>query len=46
MQSRREANARNAITPQGGKAGVPRREMDEDAAFEAGFSSVRGVRNR
>lgn len=46
VQSRREATARNAITPQGGKAGVPRREMDEDAAFEAGFSSVRGVRSR
>lgn len=47
VQSRRDAAARNAVTPQGGaKAGGVRREVDEDAAFEAGFSSVRGVRSR
>lgn len=46
VQQRRDATARNAVTPQGAKAGGMRREVDEDAAFEAGFSSVRGVRSR
>lgn len=46
VQQRRDSVARSAVTPQGGaKAGGARRhEPNEDDAFEAGFSSVRGTR--